>query len=212
LTFDVRAREADASSILWAVQLLGLAPFVPPSRPRADAAWWRATGCVEDGRIRIERLEERADPGPFSSPCGLAAPCSLPDEFLAWADGDVTTWTRDRLLREARLFAARRTRGQRHPKRPGESAPSLDRRRLVRYHAALPLLASHGNAITEVDVISWLRERELPATGLAGSSAQAIARRAAILREIDVDVAERDYAVGSWPALEAVIACRAVAT
>ena len=80
----------------------------------------------------------------------------------------------------------------------------LDRRRLVLYHAAREL--PRGKLI-EVDLPALLRTHGLPATHLAGSSARAIARRAAVLRELDITVAERDYAIGCWPALAAVLCC-----
>jgi len=188
----------------------GLVPHIPAARPRAPAVWWCAAGVVEDGALRIERLEERDRAVSVTAPCGIAAPCSLPGEFLEWAGGDVSSWTRGRLLDAARAFAARRPHGRRHPLREGDTVSPLDRTRLVRFHAALPLLATARDALVEVDVPALLRRHDLPATGLSGSRARAIARRAAILRELDIAVAERDYAIASWPALEAVLCCYGV--
>jgi len=188
------------------MRVQGLSPHVPAGRPAAPAVWWCAEGSFEGGRLRIDRLEERDAPPAVTAPrCGVAAPLCLPEEFLAFAGGDVSTWTRRRLLAAARRFAARRPPGRRHPLREGESESALARDRLARFHAALPL----RERLVEVDVPALLRDLDLPATGLSGSSARAIARRAVILRELPVDVAERDYAVACLPALEAVLCCYA---
>ena len=188
----------------------GIVPHVPAGRPRAPAVWWCAAGVVENGALRIERLEEKDRADSVAAPCGLAAPCSLPAEFLEWTGEDISSWTRGRLLDAARTFAARRQRGKKHPVREGESASALDRARLVRFHAALPLLATARDALVEVDVPALLRRHDLPSSGLSGSHAVAIARRATILRELDIAVAERDYAIAAWPALEAVLCAYAV--
>ena len=206
----------------------GLVPVVPADRPRASAVWWCARGTDEGGALRIERLEERSTPAPVETVCGLGAPCSLPSAFLAWLEvgadrrtqlRTIASWTPNRLFSAARRFAARRKHGDKHPSRdPNETLSALDRRRLARFHAALPLLTTvptrpwdtPGSAgLFEVDTIAWLRALDLPATELTGSGAHAIARRASILRALNIEVAERDYAVASWPALEAVICCYA---
>lgn len=186
----------------------GLAPFIPPDRPRAPAVWWCAQGSFDDGRLVVERLEEKSGPFAATAPCGIAAPLSLPDEFVAWAGEELSGWSRSRLFAAARKFAARRTHGSKHPLRDGESHSVLDRRRLALYHAALDV---PRESLIEVDIARLLRERDLASTDLSGASARSIARRAAILRELEITVAERDYAVASWPALAAVLACYAAA-
>ncbi|MHC4451549.1 MAG: hypothetical protein ACYS0E_15675 [Planctomycetota bacterium] len=186
----------------------GLAPFVPPNRPRAAAVWWCAQGTLENGRLLVERLEETNEPAPVTAPCGIAAPLSLPDEFVAWAGEELAGWSRGRLFAAARTFAARRTRGSKHPLRDGETHSVLDRRRLALYHAAIRV---PRESLIEVDIASLLRKHDLPSTDLSGASARSIARRSAILRELEITLAERDYAVASWPALAAVLACYAAA-
>ena len=116
-----------------------------------------------------------------------------------------------------RHFAARRQRGDHHPARDvPESLSALDRRRLARFHAALPLLldATSATHIVEVDVPLWLHAHDLPAEGLSGQDPQAIARRAAIVRALEegrggvgLPLPVRDYAIATLPCLEAVIAC-----
>lgn len=199
--------------------VLGLAPYLPPGRPRAAARWWAAAGALEPGRLRIATVSEGDVPPPVTARCGLAAPCSLPAPFLDFLgirrsteiDGPL-----DRLLRRAREFAAAARRGHRHPLRvPHESLPALDRRRLPLFHAALPLL--RGDAaprLLEVDPAAVLRALGLPHAELAGEAPAAVDRRARILAALAegalgfrVEVEKRDYAVASLPALGALLAC-----
>jgi hypothetical protein len=67
--------------------------------------------------------------------------------------------------------------------------------------------------IFEVDPKSLLARLELPAHGLAGAGQDAILHRVRILQALQegvlglaVDLRERDYAVASRPALDAVLA------
>jgi len=215
----------------------GLAPFLPPSRPRDAARWWCAQGTLEGDRLRIGTLDEADAPPAVSGACGLAAPCSLPRAFLAQLglDGprdDVLAtlrgWKPGRLLREARAFASRARRGRKHPSRcQGESTSALDRSRLARFAAALPLLAATPTLpwadaeppfLFEVDVPAFLAALDLEATGLGGDAQDAIARRARVLGALHegapgfaIDTAPRDFAVASLPALEAVVAATAAA-
>lgn len=199
--------------------VLGLAPYLPPSRPRSAARWWAASGMLEPSRLLVESLDEADTPPPVTSPCGLAAPCSLPRAFLDYLgiarsldfDGPP-----DRLFRRARAFAAAASRGQRQPLRvPHESMPALDRRRLPLFLAALPLLRGEGAPhVVEVDAMATLRALGLPHSGLSGGRPPAVDARARVLAALaegaiglPVVVARRDYAVASLPALAAVVAC-----
>ena len=223
------------------VAIQGLAPFLPGHRPRSPARWWTASapaGLPPRARtVSIEALEEGPDPPEVSGVAGLAAPCSLPEPFLASLAlpperaaqlRALASRTANRLLREARSFAARRTRGQRHPRRgPGESASALDRARLPLFHAALPLLARHRTCpwdaaeppfLVEVDPPSLLAALGLPSSSLGGERADAIERRAAALEALArsgpgfrVVVGPRDLAIASEPALRAVVAAAAAA-
>jgi hypothetical protein len=200
----------------------GLAPFLPPHRPRARARWWVAAGTCDTKRLRIETLGEQDALPRVTALCGLAAPCSLPEAFVDYLGGEADL-TASRLLARARAFAADAERGRKHPRRdPHESASALERRRLALFHAARPLLAkvpvlpraaATSPCLFEVDARSLLTRLELPATGLAGESAAATAKRARVLEALReevlglaVDVRARDYAVASWPALKAVLA------
>ncbi len=219
----------------------GYAPYLPAHRPRAAARWWTALapkGLAPRARIlRIETVDESAEPPTPSGLAGLAAPCSLPDPFLAWLElagprasqlAALEAMTGARLLESVRLFAARRKRGDRHPRRTrGESLPSLDRLRLPLFHAALPLLRSTRTrpfdppdppCIVEVDPPALLQALGLPATGLGGDRPEAVRRRAEILEALGagaagfrVETTERDLALASGPALFAVVACVAAA-
>ncbi|HEX5135547.1 MAG TPA: hypothetical protein VFY93_01115 [Planctomycetota bacterium] len=199
--------------------ILGLAPYLPASRPRGAARWWAATGALGPSRLVLERLAECETPPPVTSPCGLAAPCSLPAPFLDFLglrrsldlDGPP-----DRLFRRTRAFAAAATRGQRQPLRvPHESMPVLDRRRLPLFLAALPLLRSDAAPhIVEIDTSAVLSALDLPHRGLSGTMPEAVDRRAHVLARLaegafgfPVVAAQRDYAVASLPALAAVVAC-----
>ena len=101
-----------------------------------------------------------------------------------------------------------------------ESLSSLDRRRLARFHASIPLLTDPASAahIVEVDVPLWLRAADLPCDDLSAQSTKSIARRVSIVRALEegrggmkLELPERDYAIATLPALEAVIACLAAA-
>lgn len=181
----------------------GLAPYLPPHRPRAAPRWWVAQG---DGTLT---LHEQADlPEPRGN-IGLAAPCSLPDEFLEFLGTSPAALTTNRLLARAREFAASRERGKKHPRRTDtESLSALDRRRLPLFHAAFPLL--HLNPV-ELDPAVFLSELGLPTTGLSGTLPQAIDRRMRILDSLGIEVVERDYAIASHHALFAVLAALAAA-
>jgi len=197
----------------------GLAPYLPPARPRAPARWWSAAAPLEQGCLRLERLAEGEAPPPVTAPCGLAAPCSLPAPFLAFLGArrslDVSG-PPDRLFRRAREFAAAAPHGTKHPLRvPHESLPTLDRRRLPLFLAALPLLRGDAaRLLLEVDAAATLRALGLPHARLGGASPAAVDRRASILRALAegalgfrVEAPQRDYAVASFPALVAVLAC-----
>ena len=204
------------------MRVQGLVPHLPPHRPNAEARWWFAEGVLEGDTLRIERLDESSEPPAILAPCGLAAPCSLPTEFVESLGVELSAvrkWKFKRLASAVRHFAARRQRGDHHPARDvPESLSALDRRRLARFHAALPLLLNATSAahIVEVDVPLRLRALDLPADDLSGQDPKSIARRASILRALEegrggpkLIVAERDYAVATLPALEAVVACLA---
>jgi len=203
--------------------VLGFVPYLPPSRPRDAARWWVAAGALDGAQLVIERLTEDEAPPPVTSPCGLAAPCSLPAPFLEFlglrrsVDFDGPP---DRLFRRARAFAAAATRGQRQPLRvPHESVPSLDRRRLPLFLAALPLLRSDAAPrIVEIDPSAVLAALRLPKSGLSGAMPEAVDRRVRVLAALaegaigfPVVTAQRDYAVASLPALASVVACAMVA-
>ena len=197
----------------------GLAPYLPPARPRDPARWWSAAGALELDLLRLDRLAEAEGPPAVTAPCGLAAPCSLPAPFLEFLGArrslDVSG-PPDRLFRRAREFAAAAPHGGKHPLRvPHESLSALDRRRLPLFLAALPLLrddtASH---LLEVDAAAILHALGLPHAQLGGASPAAVDRRATILRALAegvlgfrVEAAQRDYAVASFPALVALLAC-----
>jgi len=195
----------------------GLAPYLPAHLPRAQPRWWTAAGHAAADRLRIERLGEQEElPRVDSHLCGLAAPCSLPQAFREFLGERKTDATVARMLADARAFAAQAQRGKRHPRRDAhESVSVLDRTRLPLYCAVAPLLRrerSHDR-IFEVDPCSLLARLELPAHGLAGSRQDAVARRVRVLQALQegvlgfpVDLRERDYAVASRPALDAVLA------
>lgn len=190
----------------------GVAPFLPAHRPRAAARFWHARGALDDA-LTIASLE-RVDAAPTpDGPCGLAAPCSLPAEFIAWLGDDAKSIgrrTANRLQVQARAFARAHMRGHRHPPRaPEEFMSALDRRRLARHYAALPLI----DKSFEVDTQSVLRALDLEHTGMSGDTPDAVLRRTRVLAALaegalgfDVRVDARDLAVASWPALEAVLA------
>ncbi len=197
----------------------GLAPYLSPARPRGPARWWAAAGALEALHLHVHRIEEGEAPPPVSSPCGLAAPCSLPASFLDFLglrrSLDVAL-PPDLLFRRAREFAAASPRGAKHPLRvPHESIPALDRRRLPLFLAALPLLRDAAfPLLLEIDAAAVLRELGLPHAQLSGTSPAAVDRRARILTALAegalgfrVDVARRDYAVASFPALTALLGC-----
>ena len=180
----------------------GLAPYVPPHRPRAAPRGWVAQG---DGKLTLREQAELPEP---SGHIGLAAPCSLPDEFIEYLDKTPAAYTTNRLLAHAREFSKKRERGKKHPRRDGESMSALDRRRLPLFHAAFPLL--HLNPI-ELDPAAFLNELGLPTTGLSGHLPEAIDRRAQILDALDIEVVERNYVIASHHALFAVLAAVAAA-
>lgn len=201
------------------VPVLGLAPYLSPSRPRSAPRWWVAHGLLEPAALVVERLEEHETQPLVASPCGLAAPLSLPQAFLDFLgipksiDIDGRT---DRILRRAREFAGAASRGKRQPLRvPHESMPALDRRRLPLFLAALPLLRGEARALVfEVDTPAVLRKLGLPHAGLSGARPGAIDRRSRVLAALTdgalgfpVLVRARDYGVASLPALSALVAC-----
>jgi hypothetical protein len=219
-----------------AVVVQGASPFVPPHLPRARPRWWCATGELDEGALRVHRLTESDDPpGLAGVLCGLCAPCSLPAAFLDFLGLDGTraaqlaalaARTPNRLYAQARRFAADRPRGARHPRRvPEETASALERRRLARFAAALPLLRAEGarpwdpaGRLFEVDAPLWLHRLGVFSTGYAGASADAVRRRVAVLAALqegaagfEVDVVPAEFAAASAPALEAVVACTAAA-
>ncbi|MHC4729676.1 MAG: hypothetical protein ACYS6Z_03655, partial [Planctomycetota bacterium] len=165
-------------------------------------------------RLRIDRLFEQAEPPRVDASCGLAAPCSLPQAFREFLGDRNTNVTVARLLAEARAFAAQAQRGKKQPRRDAhESVSVLDRTRLPLFHAAAPLLRHGRDSIFEVDPGSLLTRLELPAHGLAGTGQDAVQRRVRILQALQervlgfaVDLRERDFAVASRPALDAVLA------
>jgi hypothetical protein len=220
-----------------ALRVSGLAPYLPPGRPRDPARWWVARGVLEGDRLLIRALGEEGDPPAPDGPTGLAAPCTLPGEFLRHFRmtgsreevlGALAGMTRSRLFSRVRGFASRRTRGHRHPVRAsGESLRALDRRRLALFHAALPLLQRHptlpwsaalDSYLFEVDPPAFLGALQLPGTGLAGDRPEAVRCRATALAALEegvlgicATVGERDLAVASHAALRAVIAAVAAA-
>ncbi len=197
----------------------GLVPHLPPARPRAPARWWSVSATLEPARLLVERLAEADAPPPVTAPCGLAAPCSLPAPFLDFLGVrrslDVLG-PPDRLFRRAREFAAAAPHGSKHPLRvPHESLPALDRRRLPLFLAALPLLRGEkAPLLLEVDAAAVLRALGLPHAQLAGATPGAVDRRVRVLGALAdgvlgfrVETEERDYAVASFPALQALLAC-----
>jgi len=200
--------------------LLGLCPLIPPDRPAAPATWWAGHAEAGDGDVLEVALDEQAAPPPLrnATRVGLAAPCSLPEEFLAALGApDVAhlDLTAKRLFAEARRFASRRTRGQRHPLRfEAESASSLERRRLARLHAALPLLRRRPAGLVELDTVAVLDRLGLPAGGWTGGDRAAIDRRRTIvdglaagaLEDIAVRPLRADYPIACAAALEALVA------
>jgi hypothetical protein len=185
---------------------IGLAPYLPAHRPRAVARWWVACGYP----IILDECTE--PPGAINGPFGLAAPISLPQEFMAYLDRlevsphDVTA---NRLFAHARKFARQRERGKRHPKRFAEETLSaLDRRRLPLYHASLPLLAHNP---IEVDVTAYLQQFDLPHTGLGGATPDAIRRRREVVRGLKLEIIDEDLVIASYDALRALVAFAAVA-
>jgi hypothetical protein len=202
-----------------AVAFQGLAPYLPASRPRGTPRWWAAHGALEGSRLAVRLLESDVPPS-VSHPCGLAAPCSLPPAFLdSLGLGSCldVTGTPERLFRHARSFAAAATRGSRQPLRvPHESLSALDRRRLPLFLAALPLLRDDAARplLFEVDVPAILAALDLPSTALTGARPPAVDRRARILLALEegalgvpMVAAQRDYAIASFPALAAILAC-----
>lgn len=197
--------------------VLGLAPYLAPARPRDPARWWSAAGTLEKGHLRVERIGEADAAPPVSVPCGLAAPCSLPAPFLDFLGVRRSIdCPPDRLFRRAREFAAAAQQGQKHPLRvPHESLPALDRRRLPLFLAALPLLRSAAlPLLLEVDAAAILGALDLPHAQLSGASPAAVDRRVRVLAALAegafgfrVQTAQRDYAVASLPALVALLAC-----
>lgn len=197
----------------------GLVPYLPPARPRAVARWWAARGTFEPSCLRVDRLGEDEAPPPVTALCGLAAPCSLPPVFLDFLGVrrslDVAD-PLDRLLRRAREFGDAAKRGHRQPLRvPHESLPALDRRRLPLFLAALPLLRTDAAPLLfEVDPAATLRALGLPHQGLTGNTPAAVDRRTRVLAALTdgalgfrVEMPQRDYAVASFPALAALVAC-----
>ena len=113
----------------------GLAPYLPT--PRADARWWWASGAVVDQRLVVEILDEGVMPPQFEGSCGVAAPLSLPGEFLDSLLRDPATMTPRALSQAARSFAGLRKPGAKYPLRPGETRSALERDRLARLQAEL---------------------------------------------------------------------------
>lgn len=218
MSCDVRRVSCDARSAPTgyphAVRVQALVPYLPSHLPRATPTWWCASAEPQGDRLVVDLLEERDRPPTIETRCAIAAPCSLPGAFREWLgvdDNTLARWTPNRLFAEARTFAAKRKTGDKHPARDtAESLSALDRRRLARFHAALPLLGSAH--VFEFDTALWLAQHDLPTQSLHRDDMRAIARRASILAHIDVDVAARDFAVASWPALEAVLGCCAAAS
>lgn len=202
-------------------RVLGLVPHVPANQPRATPRWWCAVGVLDDdGTLTVESLDERDTPLRVDAPCGIAAPLSLPPtvlEYLGAAPAELARWTPQRLFARVRRFAREQQRGKKHPRRaPHESHSALDRRRLARYHAALPLAGNEQ--LIEVDVPAWLSSLALPPHGLSGADPKSIARRVTIanaleegLAGIRLRIAESVYVHASLPALEAVMCAFATA-
>ncbi|MHC4957464.1 MAG: hypothetical protein ACYTGN_03745 [Planctomycetota bacterium] len=186
---------------------LGLAPYLPPNRPRAQPRWWVACG----NPVVLEECAAPPETICVDGPCGLAAPTSLPAEFLDYLEAAKLRpdkLTANRLCAHARTFAARRQRGERHPRRSDtESLSALDRRRLPLFHAALPLLERKP---LEVDVPAYLKEHELPHTGLRGPLPDAVRKRRDIVRALRLEIVDRDVAIASYDALRALVAFAAV--
>jgi hypothetical protein len=194
-----------------AVPVMGVAPYLPAHLPRARPRWWTARGRTDSDGLRIDRLLEAPDAPRIDAFCGLAAPCSLPPAFREFL-GERRNPTVARLLAEARAFAAQAPRGRKQPRRDAhESVSVLDRTRLPLYPAVAPLL--RRDLTFEVDAQSLLARLELPARGLSGEGQEAVGRRVRVLQALQegvlgfaVDLRERDYAVASRPALDAVLA------
>jgi hypothetical protein len=210
----------------------GLAPYLPPHRPRARARWWSARGRVEGESLLVGILEERDGPPAVEVPTGLVAPCSLPRAFLEYLGiprpreevlRRLAERTPGRLLADARAFASRTPRGHRQPLRvEGESASALDRRRLALFAASLELLRATPTVpwaepargfLFEVDATALVEALGLPASGRSGDRPEAVRMRAAVLAALaggalglEVRVEARDLAVASRPALDAVLA------
>jgi len=211
------------------LRIQGLVPHLPSNQPRAQPRWWCADGFVDaDGLVTIESLDERESAPPVTARCGIAAPCSLPApaiEFLSCGStraeqlAELARWTPNRLFSRIRKFAREQQRGKKHPRRaPHESHSALDRRRLARFHAAIPILASDAGLLFEVDVPAWLSSLALPPHQLAGDDPKSIARRTSIVKALEEGRAglrlvlpERVYAHASLPALEAVVSAFAAA-
>jgi len=199
------------------MELSGLAPYGDPRRPRAAPRWWSAAGAVTGGRLVIRTLAEAAAPPPaLPALVALAAPTSLPREFLETlgaAHARDVALTAQQLRARARAWAAHAPRGRKHPRRaPEVSVSALDPRRLPLFHAALPLLRARDDLI-EADVASLLAALALPARGLAGPSPAAVLARARVLQALHegvlgppLDLRERDFAIASRSALDAVLA------
>jgi len=219
------------------VPFQGISLHLPPHLPRARPRWWEARGELRQGRLRIDILHELDVPPAVTGIAGLAFPCSLPRPFLEFLDIEgsrkeelraLAARTPSRLFHDARAFASRTPPGRKHPRRTAdESESALERRRLARFAASLPLLrrtatppweAADVPYGFEVDPPALLKALDLPATGLSGSSAETIERRTRILAALaegrlgaPLDLAGRDLAVGSQGALEAVCAACAAA-
>lgn len=208
----------------------GFAPYLAAHRPLAPARWWSAEGRLRHGAFVIESLEEGAAPPPARGACGLAAPCSLPTDFLLRigvggprADqlAALSAVHPRRLMADARAFAASRQRGKRHPLRfPSESLPSLDRRRLALFIAALPILRSSTVVpwdparppfLVEADPAAFLASLGLEAHGRSGDTPAAISRRIRIVQSLRCEGSPRDFAVASSAALDALLAAAQVA-
>ncbi|MHC4974103.1 MAG: hypothetical protein ACYTG3_17425 [Planctomycetota bacterium] len=195
--------------------VLGLAPFLPAHLPRARPRWWTAKAQATPGQLRIDQLCESPAPPAIDALCGLAAPCSLPQAFADFLGDRLESPTCARLLAEARAFAKQAPRGEKQPRRDAhETVSALDRTRLPLFHAAAPLLRQWRDLIFEVDPLSLLARLELPAHGLSGTGQDAVRRRVRVLQALQegvlgglaVDLRERDYAVASRAALDAVLA------
>jgi len=219
------------------VAFQGISLQLPPHLPRARPRWWEARGGLRQGRLGLDVLHELDAPPAVTGIAGLAFPCSLPRPFLEFLDivgsrkeelRALAARTPSRLFHDARAFASRTPRGRKQPRRTAdESESALERRRLARFAASLPLLRRTATPPWdeadppygfEVDPPALLKALDLPATGLTGSSAGAIEQRARILAALaegrlgaPLDLAGRDLAVASPGALEAVCAACAAA-